>query len=75
MIIVEPADPRATGPRALLEASLEEAPAIKLSPPPRFALRAWHVLAGAPTAGTATTRSIRISGSIPSAFKSPPAFP
>jgi serine/threonine protein kinase len=32
--------------RALLTASLEQAPTVKLSPPPRMGLRAWHYLAG-----------------------------
>jgi serine/threonine-protein kinase len=38
---------------ALLAASLEEAPAVKLSPPPRLGLRAWHYLAGGVAAASA----------------------
>lgn len=43
--------------RALLAACIEEAPAIKLSPPPRTGVRAWHYLVG----GTAAAGTVGLA--------------
>lgn len=38
--------------RALLSVCLDEAPAVKLTPPPRMGLQAWHYLAGGAAAAS-----------------------